>query len=118
MTLADLMKADVDDVFLNLDDFAVSVIRLRDGSQSSRQPVTGIFTQMPVDVTTARGKGYDRRAELMLNDSYAICEADAFMVEKERWEVERIGKPQDGAVTVYLRRYEGEIKGARAAGDL
>lgn len=117
MTLASQLQTDIDTVFLNTDDFAISVVRLIGGRQSQRQPMTGIFTQSDPEHDTQRGKGTMRRAELLLNDATCISTDDAFLIDQQRYEVQRVSDPQDGATTVYLIRYDGEAKGARAAGD-
>lgn len=118
MSLSRLIEEHMDSVFLNTSHFAISVVRLIGGRQSQRQSMTGIFTQSDPEHDTQRGKGTMRRAELLLNDATCISTDDAFLIDQLRYEVQRVSDPQDGATTVYLIRYDGEAKGARAAGDI
>jgi hypothetical protein len=80
--------------------------------------VTGVFLETSVDLTMARGKGRQRTGEFTVAESQSVCEEDAFLIDQQRWEVSKIGSPNGGGKVIYMRRYEGETKAAKLAGDM
>lgn len=118
MSLNDMIASDVDDVFLDVDDFAETVIRYAGGAVDRRTEITAIVTWMPSDVSETRGKGYLRKCQMLVNDSVTITPADAFKIGDARCEVTSIDNAQDGSRMVYLQQYESEAKGIRKAGDI
>lgn len=118
MTLRTVIASDVDDVFLQVDDFAETVLRYAGGDRSKATSLTAIVTWHPTDKTEARGHGYVRKADMLVNDSVTITPADAFKVGQLRMEVESVDPPDDGAIMVHLIQYEADAKGVRKAGDI
>jgi hypothetical protein len=118
MSLNDLMASDVADVFLQVDDFAETVIRYAGGAIDRKSEITAIVTWQPSQVSDSRGKGYVRKCEMLVDDSVTITPADSFKIGSARCEVIAIDTPQYGAKTVHLQQYESEAKGIRKAGDI
>lgn len=112
VTLSDLMKTDMDDIFLSTDDFAESIVRYAGGSQSSSSVVTAVIMWDPTTVEGGRGRQTARTGQLLLNDDVSVTVSDAFMVEGNRVEVESIGPIQDGARTVWIKQVIPETRGA------
>lgn len=118
MTLRDLIASDVDDVFLQLDDFAETVVRYAGGDRGRASMLTAVVTWQPTVKNETKGQGYVRRAELLLNDDVTITTTDAFSVAGLRMEVEAIDRKDHGSQTIMLVSYEQEAKGVRKAGEL
>ena len=113
MTLASQILADVDDVFLQLDDFASQVIRYVGGDSGNSKAITGVVTLGGVSTNDGRGRGYDHDATMLLNSDVAITVGDAIKHGDDRYEVKHVGDPQYGMRTVTLRRYQPEVKGGK-----
>lgn len=120
MSLADQILTDVDDVFLDLDDFAQTVLRYIGGDVGNTKTFTAVVTLDPAAVDDDRGRGYVHRATMVMNADIAIVEGDAIKVGELRYEVVTKGDPQYGMRTVSLIRYKAETKGAKPLrnGDL
>jgi hypothetical protein len=113
MTLSDQMKSDVDDVFLNTDDFAESILRIVGGRNGRAESVTAIVTWQDTVTDDGRGRGTRRTAEVMLADNQSVTIKDAFKIDNDFVQVTRVGPIQDGARTVWVRQYIPETKGAK-----
>lgn len=113
MTLASQILSDVSEVFLDLDDFAETVLRYVGGDAGSVRQMTAVVTLDPVTVDDGRGRGYTHRASMVLASSVVITVGDAVKVGQNRYEVERVGDAQHGMRTVFLTRYQPEVKGGR-----
>ena len=118
MSLQRLIEEHVDSVFLNTSHFAETVLRYAGGDRSKATSMTAVVTWQPTDKTEARGQGYVRKADMLVNDSVTITPADAFKVGTIRMEVESVDPPDDGAIMVRLIQYEAAAKGGRKAGDI
>jgi len=120
MTLASQILTDVDEVFLDLDDFAQAVLRYVGGDASNTKTFTAVVTLDPAAVDDGRGRGYAHRATMVMNSDIPICEGDAIKVGELRYEVVTKGDPQYGMRTVVLNRYQPEVRGGKVFrnGDL
>lgn len=118
MSLQRLIEEHVDSVFLNTSHFAETVLRLAGGDPSHASSVTGIVTWQQTDKADARGLGFVRKAELLVNDSVTVNAADAFKIGSVRMEVGAVDPPDHGSRVVHLIQYEPDAKGVRKAGEI
>ena len=113
MSLANQILSDVDDVFLNLDDFAETIIRYIGGDVGNISSFTGIVTVEQTQVNDGRGRGFDHMASLVLSSDVTIAVGDAIKHGDERYEVKTVGDPEHGMRTCHLVRYQPEVKGGK-----
>ena len=120
MSLKDLMISDVSDVFLQLDDFADTIIRYVGGDAGNVKTFTGIVTIHPAMASHDRGRGTDQAAELVLSSDVALAAGDAIKFGDERYEVKAVSDPEHGMKTASLYRYIPEMRGGKVlrSGDL
>jgi len=118
MTLKSLIEADVASVFLNTDEFAETVTRLIGGDAGHTQLITAVVTLDQPTFERSRGRGYETRSTMMIDDASAIATGDAVLIRGVRYEVITV-KPADfGSVDVTLSRYASEARGVKTAGDI
>lgn len=113
MSLADQILADVDDVFLQTDDFAQTVLRYIGGDSGNVRQITAMVTLDPVAIDDGRGRGYLHSATMLLNADTPITEGDSVKVGELRYEVKKPGDPQYGMRTVMITRYQADVKGGK-----
>lgn len=118
MTLKSLMQSDVTDIFLNTSDFAEQVTRYIGGDAGNRQAVTAIVHLDQPTFETARGRGYETKGTISLDDASIVENGDAFLIGGERYEVVAVKPVEFGLKEATVVRYSTEARGVRTAGDI
>lgn len=120
MSLNELIASDVDDVFLQVDDFAAVLKRFVGGDEGNLVVITGIPGDDMSATDDQRGRGYTHSRTLDFADGTTLAENDAIKIGSLRYEVEAISDPVHGMRTARLVRYQPEVKGGRVFrnGDL
>jgi len=118
MTLRELIASDVASVFLNTDEFAEQVIRYVGGDSGNRQAVSAIVEIEQPTFEKERGRGYQTKAMVMVDDAVTVATGDAFLIRNERYEVLAVKPVEHGAREVSCVRYASEARGVRTAGDI
>lgn len=113
MNLRNLISSDASSVFLNTDDFAESVTRYIDGQPGVQEAVVAVVIHGDVDVELAQGRGRTASVTLQMAESQSVSETDAFMVDGKRFEVIKVGQPNEGMRVVYCHEYRGDRREAR-----
>lgn len=113
MTLAAQILTDVDDVFLQTDDFAKTITRYVGGDEANTLQITGIVVVQSVSIQDSRGRGFVQAAEMHLSSDTTIHEGDGIKYENERYEVKTIGATEHGMRLVSLVKYKPEVKGGK-----
>ena len=120
MTLASQILTDVDEVFLQTDDFAKVILRYIGGDANNTEQITGIVVVQSVSIDDGRGRGYVQEAEMHLSSETTLNEGDGIRYESERYEVKTIGATEHGMRVASLVKYKPEVRGGKVFrnGDL
>jgi hypothetical protein len=118
MTLRELIESDVAAVFLNTEDFAEQITRYIGGDDGNVQTMTAIVEIDQPTFEKSRGRGYETRATVMVEDAVTVATGDAFLIRSERYEVLTVKPVEHGAREVTCVRYASEARGVRTAGDI
>ncbi len=111
MTLAAQIIADVDDVFLQEDDFAQTILRYVGGDSGNIRQIVGVVTIHAAQVDDMRGRGYIHKGEIFVNEETVIMPKEAVLYGEKRYEVESVTDAMHGMKTVHIVRYESEHAG-------
>ena len=114
------MKADVDSVFLHVDDFAEIILRYAGGLGGPATQVAALVTWDATQDVQDRGRANRRTGELFIADSASVTVKDLFRIDADTVQITAVGPIQDGAQTAYFVQYIPETKGATSlkTGDL
>jgi hypothetical protein len=113
MSLNDLIASDVDDVFLDLDDFAETFVRYAGGRDGKASTFVGIFSEGVANIEEGTGRGVRHDASIWCNSTTDIQANDSIRRGEVWWEVSRPTQPEDGGQTIYLTRIEPQRRGAK-----
>lgn len=114
MNLSDLIATDVTGVFLQVDDFAETIIRYAAGDRSKASSITGLVTWKTDDVDNDnRGRGTDRRGEVMFSESVTVTLTDQLKINGKTYQVETVGPVHDGAFMVGIVNRDQTTVGAK-----
>lgn len=110
MSLADQLSEDVAGVFLDTNDFAVTILHYPGGVEQAAVKVTAIVTWYPEQEEFGRGRATMRRGELFLSSSVKVTVKDAWRIDGHRYDTETISSPQYDCQTIKIQRYLPETK--------
>jgi len=105
------MVANITDVFLDLEDFAVQIPRYVGGELGRSILIKAIITLNPAMPDDTRGRGYIHTGQMMVAGSTVVTPADAIKYEGNRYEVVAVGDTERGMKMVEITRYEPETQG-------
>lgn len=111
-TLAEIMASDVNDVFLDTDEHAVSMLHLIGGDDGNISQVVGIITWHPTVPELDGGRATRRTGEIWLVDSVSVTVRDAFKIGANRVEVSAVGPKQHGGQVISIVQKLTETKGS------
>lgn len=100
-------------MFLNTDHFADVCKRYKGGSDTDVRTFSAVVTLPPADETDAYGRGQIQRATLVCASTEQLTQRDAVGHAGLRYEVESVSAPEHGMITVQLKLYEGDLRGAK-----
>lgn len=108
------MESDVDEVFLNTDEFGESLTHWPRGEVGYEATVTAIFEEMDPADHNDRGKATERRAKLTVSSSVDVDVRDRWRRgEEEWWNAFRISTDIHGVHYVWVRRVDDEIRSGK-----
>lgn len=113
MTLRDLIASDVDDIFLDVDDFAETLIRYAGGREGKASTFVGVFSNGMAAVDEDKGYGIRYDASIFVSSTTDVVANDTVRRGEVWWEVDRVSQPEDGGQTIYLTRYEPIRRGVK-----
>jgi hypothetical protein len=120
MSLRDLLRTDISEVFLDTEEFADTVRRYRDGDLTNGVDFAGIVSVLGSDTSEHIGRGTIFRASLMCSASADIRVKDRLRHNGFDYEIETVSDPEHGCKTASMIRYASEFRGAKLLrnGDL
>lgn len=120
MSLNDLIISDVDDVFLQIDDFAETCQRFVGGDEGNIRSIVGIPGDDMTATDDVRGRGYTHSRTFDFAETSTLTQSDAIRIGSLRYEVVHVSDPMQGMRVAKLARTQQEVKGGRVfrTGDL
>ena len=106
MTLASQIESDVDNVFHNTDDFAVSVSQWPLGVSANAVTATVVFIPDGPTRDKEAGEATSTMGTVYAPDSLTLNVRDRWQIESEMWEVIQLHKEEGGMVPVEVQRVE------------
>lgn len=118
MTLSSGIAADISDVFMQVDDFAETVVRQVSGNPASTESQTAVVLFDDSMIDRNRGKGQLTDGSLEIAESATVTKDDSYLIEDVRYEVVLVHPAVHGMKKVDLRRYAAERSEARSTRNL
>lgn len=106
MGFQDDLEDDVENVFLNEDEFADSVTQYPQGVVANETPITAVVSLKPREKELERGEGYVVRGTLDVGAGVTLNARDAWSINGNRYETKAIDEERLGMITVHIYRYE------------
>ena len=113
MSFHDLMESDVQNVLLNTEEFAQSVVVSRPDDEAFPKTLPAVISDYNAqrsDFDDGRGYMYFCNATFQLSEYDPVCDVDKVTFESNTWNVLAILDRDMNAVRVGLMRYEHQEK--------
>lgn len=103
MSLDDLIEADAEMVISPID-FGRTFVRYPEGVLETPADVVGLWEpDEPPTLVGGQSREVVFAGTLFVAASQAVTRADRWLIDGDKWECSRIGKPQHGLIPVYLK---------------
>lgn len=120
MSLDDLIESDMDDVFLDTDDFAVTITRYPSGDTDSGESVTAVFSEFATGTAQhrdySRGKETVRVGKLTVKSDQTVTQSDQWLINSELWQTLEIPGANFGAREIMLQRNDIQSRDTKGMG--
>lgn len=103
MTLKDEINADAAEVFLEVDDFAESVIHWPSGESGSAAPVTALVFWDDAEKVTQGGKKFPVNGTLHVSSGLTLSDDDVWVIGGINYQAVTVGQPAGGLVEVEVK---------------
>lgn len=106
MSLKDQIIADAAAVFLNEDDFAVSITHWPSGDSGSADSVVALVAFDKTEKVTKNGKRFFTKGTLQVSTTITATDADAWVINGITYQAVTVSPPEGGLVAIEIKYVE------------